>query len=374
MNRIDVFLQYYRPHVSGLTNMAAYIAEYAAANGLDIHVHSVSLSDDTKTTMNNGVTVHHYKKSFSLGRGIFSLALIKQMWQMRKAGGVAHVHMPYPESFILAALFNRRWSFISTYQCDAPKDSVGDRLIATALDWSHKLLLRRSEITVASSEDYVAHSRLRKVLSRSGAEIVPVMGDDRAGGSARYRIADKRLIGFMGRPTYEKGINVLIGAMEKMPHADVDLLFAGPVAGLTDTVGYDQKRFQALVDSGRVHHVGFLEEGDIKDFYASLDLYVHPSINSFEAFGIVQIEAMSAGIPVVASDIPGVRTAVQETCFGEITKAGDEKDLLRGLLQALESQYDARRAREVLEKKYLPPVPHEQYLEFYRRTLEQQLL
>lgn len=367
MNRVDVFLQYYKPHVSGLTNMAADLAEFAAANGYDMHVHSVALTGGTSTDVVDGVTVHTYKRSFSLRRAAFSFQLLRQMWRMRRQGGIAHVHMPYPESFVIAALFRRGWSFVSTYQCDAPKETVTDTLIAWALDWSHKILIKRSAITVTSSADYADYTRLSDVIAAHHPEVVPVTGKDRRGGAPDYRIDGRRIIGFMGRPTYEKGINVLIEAMEKMPHDDVVLLFAGPVSGLTEKTGYDAARLQALIDGGRVHFVGFLKEEQIKDFYASMDVYVHPSINSFDAFGIVQIEAMSAGIPVVASDIPGVRTAVQATGFGEITKAGDADDLLRGLLTAFETTYDVSHAREALDDVYLPPVPQSQYLGFYDR-------
>ncbi|THG30828.1 glycosyltransferase [Naasia lichenicola] len=363
--RVDVFLQYYRPHVSGLTNMAAVLAEYAGEHGYDMHVHCVSKDGSPYRRVENGVTVHAYRKSFNLGRGAFSVGLIRSMWRMRKRGGIAHVHMPYPESFVIAALFRRGWKLVGTYQCDAPTEGLGDRLIAAALDLSHRSFIRRSAITVASSADYADSSRLHAVMAQNDREIIPVTAIDRAGGEPRYRIEGKRLIGFMGRPTSEKGINVLISAMERMPHDDVALLFAGPVSGLSEKLGYDTARLQALIDQGRAHSVGFLEEDDIKHYYASLDVFVFPSINSFEAFGIVQVEAMSAGIPVVASDIPGVRTVVQTTGFGEITKAGNDADLLRGLLVALETGYDTQSVRSVLDAKYLPPVPHEAYRRLY---------
>lgn len=365
--RVDVFLSYYRPHISGLTNMAAVLAEDAAADGYDVHVHSVSVTGPAETRTENGVTVHAYKRSFRLARAAFSFQLIRAMWSMRRSGGIAHVHMPYPESFIIAALFAKNWRFISTYQCDAPAGGFVESVIAKALDLSHRALIGRCTMTVTSSADYGRNSRLRDTIAKNGAEAVPATSFDRAGGSPTYRVDGKRVIGFMGRPTGEKGINVLIGAMEKMPLDDVVVLFAGPVSGLTDKLGYDPKRLQALIDAGKVKFVGFLEEEQIKDFYASLDLYVFPSINSFEAFGIVQVEAMSAGIPVVASDLPGVRTVVQETGFGEVTRKDDVDDLLRGLLTALETEYDWPRAKAVLDAVYLPPVPQQAYRRFYER-------
>lgn len=368
MERIDVFLQYYRPHVSGLTNMAAVLAEHAAKAGYEMHVHCVSRDGRTHVYELDGVTVHAYRKSFSAGRAVFSLQLLQAVWRMRKLRGIAHVHMPYPESFYLAWVLGKQWKFIATYQCDAPFNGGADTLIAKALDWSHSRLIKRAEISVTSSDDYAAYTRLSKVIADHGPAVIPVTGLDRAGGKPVYTVPGRRLIGFMGRPTFEKGINVLLEAMEDFPFDDVSLLFAGPVAGLTEKVGYDAARMQRLIDSGRIVSVGFLEEEQIADFFASLDLYVHPSVNSFDAFGIVQIEAMSAGIPVVASDIPGVRTAVWATGFGEITKAGDATDLRRGLVKALNGDYDAVHAREILDDIYLPPQPQESYVRLYERV------
>jgi glycosyltransferase involved in cell wall biosynthesis len=370
LQRIDVFLQYYKPHISGLTNMAAVIAEYAAENGFDMHVHAVAARGNTTTTVVDGVTVHAYRRLFSLGRAVFSFDLLRAVWRMRKSAGIAHVHMPYPESFYLAWILHRDWKIIATYQCDAPFSGGINTLFARALDWSHTRLIKRAVTTVTSSSDYAGYTRLANVISANGPTVVPVTGVDRAGGTPRYAVPGRRLIGFMGRPTFEKGINVLLEALSTFPLDDVSLLFAGPVSGLSEKLGYDADLLKDLIKKGRIIPVGFLEEDEIADFLASLDAYVHPSINSFDAFGIVQIEAMSAGVPVIASDIPGVRTAVWATGFGEITKAGNAADLTRGMIKVLGGDYDAAHARTVLEELYLPPRPQSAYLELYEKIVD----
>lgn len=364
-NRIDVFLQYYRPHVSGLTNMAAEIAEHAAENGYNVHVHAVSKCREDFVL--DGVHVHTYKKTLSLSRAVFSIQLLRAIWDMRKKStGIAHVHMPYPESFVLAAVLPKPWQIIATYQCDAPDEGGLSSVIAKLLDWSHRKLIRRSRFSVCSTYDYSQYTRLADTIRSHNKRIITVTSIDRMGGQPRHRVSGKRLVGFIGRPTHEKGVNVLLEAMTFLPD-DVALLFAGPTDGLTEELGFDQTLADSLVSSGKMIPLGFLANEDIADFYASLDVYAHTSINSFDAFGIVQVEAVSAGIPVVATDIPGVRTVVQRTGFGAICEAGNAKDLAVKLETVLNGTYDVTSARKIMEEEYLYPVPHNQYLELFNQ-------
>lgn len=370
--RVDVFLQYYRPHVSGLTNMAAELAEDAAAHGYDMHVHCIAgRGHAAGERVVDGVTVHAHRRTFGLGRASFSLGLLRSMLRLRRRSGIAHVHMPYPESFVLAAVLPRSWSIITTYHCDAPTSGGVATAIARALDWSHRRLLRRSSAAVTTSRDYALSSRLRDDLVAAGLEVVPATSRDRRGGTARYARVGHRMLGFMGRPTHEKGIDVLLEALELLDREDVRLLLAGPLDGLSEAPTYDRARLERLIAAGRVERIGFLEEPDIPDFYASLDLFMFPSVNSFEAFGIVQVEAISAGVPVIASALPGVRTIVPATGLGIIAPVGDALALSESIAAALDREFDAAQARRVVEERYLDPVPQDAYRGLYARVAEQ---
>jgi glycosyltransferase involved in cell wall biosynthesis len=88
------------------------------------------------------------------------------------------------------------------------------------------------------------------------------------------------------------------------------------------------------------------------EFYRSLDVFLLPSINCYEAFGIVQLEAMKAGVPVIASDLRGVRVPVTLTGCGSIVAPGDPQGLAAAIVDwlggknQLSPQEIARRARE----------------------------
>ncbi len=92
--------------------------------------------------------------------------------------------------------------------------------------------------------------------------------------------------------------------------------------------------------------LGFLAEADISDFYASLDAFALPSVNPFEAFGIVQVEAMMCGVPVLASNLPGVRVPVQETGFGVIAEVRDVEGIRSGLVKLRDRSWNRAQGAE----------------------------
>lgn len=369
--RIDVFLQYYKPHVSGLTNMAADLAESAVRRGYEVHVHCVATSGAPGEFELGGVKVHAYRKSFALGRAAFSFAGLAAIWRLRRRGGIAHVHLPYPEAVLLGWTLGTGWRVVGTYHCDAPRTGGFGTVVARALDMSHRAFTRRADITVTSSEDYAQHSRLKDLFARVAAVAIPATSVDRAGGSPRFAREGVRQVGFLGRPTSEKGIDVLLRAIELLP-ADVCLLIGGPVEGLSEKASFDSAKLAALTAGGRVRTLGFIAEEELADFYASIDVLALPSTNSFEAFGIVQVEAMSAGVPVVASNLPGVRTIVWRTGFGRIAAVNDAQDLAVSIAAVLQTTYDAPAVRRILEDDYLSPVPENAYLELYQRLSARQ--
>lgn len=93
----------------------------------------------------------------------------------------------------------------------------------------------------------------------------------------------------------------------------------------------------------KIRLLGFLPEDKLADFYASMDVFALPSINSLEAFGIVQIEAMLAGVPVVVTDLAGLRMPVRNTGFGCIVPPRDSEALAGALEQVASTSYGDER-------------------------------
>lgn len=364
--RIDVFLQYYLPHVSGLTNVAVDLAEHLAKNGFEIHVHASGSKSLLPYEVINGVHVHRARTWFKLGRAAIAPGTLLQMLSLRQTTTTLHLHLPYPEAGFTKILAGKSKTQIVTYQCDSAIRTLSDAIVGKLLDLSHRAAIRQSTSVVVSSFDYARNSRLADLFASDKTTEIPPTIRGREEGLAKWAKEGKTLIGFLGRPTSEKGLSVLVEALGLLPDS-YSLVIAGPTEGLSESV--DTKLIQTIRENPRIHHLGLLDESELKDFYASLDVFVLPSTNSFEAFGIVQVEAMFAGVPVIASNIPGVRTIVQQTGFGEIFPPNDSEELARKIRTVATRQYDSEFHLQAVKRLYGESVARDRYLQLLERTV-----
>jgi glycosyltransferase involved in cell wall biosynthesis len=170
------------------------------------------------------------------------------------------------------------------------------------------------------------------------------------------RVNPERLrpvIGMAARLAAEKGVEVLIqalpGVLERHPRALV--LFAGQHLDVLGEQAY-RARLQPLIAElqrlGRWHFAGLLRPEEMAAFYPNLDCLVVPSLKATESFGLVQVEAMTCGVPVVAANLPGVRQPVRMTGMGLVAEVGDPASLADALLRVLARPQDfAGNPREV---------------------------
>lgn len=151
----------------------------------------------------------------------------------------------------------------------------------------------------------------------------------------RYGLEDRTVLLTLGRLSsferhkgFDEVIEVLPRLAEKIP--DVAYLIAGD--------GEDRMRLEGKVKSlglaDRVVFSGMVAESEKADHYRLADAYVMPSRG--EGFGIVLLEAMACGIPVVASKLDGSREALREGLLGELVDPLDPEDIMRGILKALQ--------------------------------------
>ena len=147
----------------------------------------------------------------------------------------------------------------------------------------------------------------------------------------KYAMDNEKIILFMGRLVYEKGIQHLISAMPKIleGYNDAKLIIAGK-GGMTDQL---KAQVEAMGLGDKVYFTGYLNAKQVSKMYKCADVSVFPS--TYEPFGIVALEAMLAGVPTVVSDVGGLNEIVEHRVDGMKSYAGNPNSLADSILELL---------------------------------------
>jgi glycosyltransferase involved in cell wall biosynthesis len=172
-------------------------------------------------------------------------------------------------------------------------------------------------------------------------------------GEVRSRFAERgeKLVLFVGRLVVEKGVHVLLDAIPKvLQKVEAKFVIAGDGYLRSEVV----KRVAERGLGGKVHVTGYLDTDTIRRLFLAADVCVIPSL--YEPFGIVALEAMAAGCPVVASDTGGLSEIVEHEKTGVKVYPNNPDSLAWGILRVLESKDLAERLkknmREKVEREY----------------------
>ncbi|MDX2166114.1 MAG: glycosyltransferase family 4 protein [Deltaproteobacteria bacterium] len=345
--RILIALTYYRPHVSGLTIYAERLARGLARRGHQVTVLTSRFAPAlaARETV-DGVEIVRVPVALKLSKGVIMPRFPRYAAAALAAADVVNVHMPQFEAALLGWMARwRRRGVVLTYQCDLRLPAGG---FNRAVEWSlrplNRLAAAAADAIVVTTDDYARHSPF---LSRYAAKLhaiaplVDLPAPDAARSAAlraRWGFGDGPIIGFAARFAAEKGVEYLLEALPAVLQArpTARVAFTG---AYKDTVGEETywQRLAPLIDRHR-ERLLFLELLPLQDmpsFFAACDVLAVTSLNSTEAFGMVQVEAMLSGTPVVATDLPGVREAVRTTGMGRIVPPRDPVALASALLEVI---------------------------------------
>lgn len=359
MNDVCIALNYYVPYVSGLTNVARDIAEELVRRGKKVTV-VTSQHDDSLplSEIVNGVRVIRSKVNFRFGKGVFSIGFLSNVIKETRRSKILNIHAPMLEAGFLSLA--SKCPVVLTYQCDVslPHNVLGVIQNFT-VDISTRLAAKFSKKVVVSTEDYARHSRVSSSLVRKMISISPTC-HQRQAAVAAYRDVDCVHVGFLGRLVEEKGVEFLVQAFSEIESPDIRLLIGGDFEKIAGGSVIAKVKDQIRQDS-RIKLLGFIPDDKLDSFYASLDIFCLPSVNPFEAFGIVQVEALMLGIPVVATDMPGVRMPIKTTGLGRIVPPRDPQALKNAILDLANGGVDVVSGKHEARRVYSLPSVVNQY-------------
>lgn len=293
---------------------------------------------------------------------------------------ILHFHLPNTSAFSALALQSaRRLPWVVHWHADVGGSTI-DRRLALAYRLYRPLeqcLLAKSQVVIATSPPYLeASTALRPWLDRCtsvpvGLDIdrLPLPDDwQRRDAEQQWGKTDLRVLA-VGRLTYYKGHDVLIDAVERVPQARVMIVGGGDNKARLET------RIRSLSIQHQVILTGLVPQERLAALISTCDVLCLPSLERTEAFGLVLLEAMRFGKPVVVSDIPGSGTGwvVRQAGNGVLTKPGDAAsiaDALRYLWRAPEQRrVFGDRGRKALESYFGIDQIAESVAEVYARIL-----
>lgn len=213
---------------------------------------------------------------------------------------IIHVHHPDPMAAFALRMSGFKGRVVLSWHSDILKNKALLKFFEPLQTW----LLNRADVIIGTSPAYIEHS---PALSgyRDKARCIPIgtagLQPDLAGATAvSDRYGRRKIIFSLGRLVPYKGYEHLVRAAALLPDDYVVLIGGeGPLRdsllSLRDSLGLQQK----------VHFLGRIPDSEISAYYTASRIFCLPSVWKTEAFGIVQIEAMSLGKPIVATNIKG---------------------------------------------------------------------
>jgi len=243
---------------------------------------------------------------------------------------IFHAHSPPPLSayYTSKVAAEKRVPFVLTYHCDMEIPSVFGLVIEETYRRSlGTRTMRRANRIIVTTETYAATSR---AVWKYTPVVIPNPVDfeffrpDADGSKVRSGLGLKKgqnVVLWVGRVVPHKGIENLVEASKYVDNAKFIIGGEGPHL---PAIRHLAKSFDV---EDRVVFSGRLARSELPNYYAACDVFVLPSVSRLEAFGIVALEAMSSGRPVVVTDMPGVREVVRDGIEGLLCEPLNAEDL-----------------------------------------------
>ena len=330
-----VCLSYYHPNVSGLTISAAEQAEAFVRRGHPAAVISARPKGTKSREVINGVRVFRSWMAGRIGKAPLLPLYPLTMWRALDGMAMIGIHMPCPEAGMAALIARLRGRRVMiSYVTSISTADRASRIVRAIAGVSHLVAGVLADRIQVVSKDYADNSTFCRLFRRKLRYAViptPFPPEDQLFQALKRPKGDGPLhIGYVGRLARQKSLGVLLDAFEGLSDAIgrvVVLNLCGPAADIIGETDWQKTLQAANASDGRIRYHGVLHGTDLQAFYGGLDLMVLPSTDRQESFGLVQVEAMLQGVPVVASDLAGMREPVRQTGMGLLSKPGDADDL-----------------------------------------------
>ena len=282
------------------------------------------------------------------------------VWRLTNFDAV-QLHYPFfggAEMVWLAKiLFRRKFKLFIHYHMEAGGLPFWVKILSLPSCLIRNSLFKMADKVTVASLDYVENSNISGIYNKYKDKFyeLPFTVDTKIFCPKKNKRSKESIellfVGGLDKAHYFKGLDIFFKALNGLNPDKWRLNIVGS--------GSRRKYYENLAKKFKINEKikfkGELSQNNLVKEYQNADLFILPSINSNEAFGLVLIEAMACGAPVIATDLPGVRKVFSNK-EGLLARPGDSNDLrnkIQGLLEDSGWLNDMGKAgRELVLKKY----------------------
>lgn len=338
MRIVHIYKDYF-PVLGGIENHVLQLAETQAQRGHEVTVLVTQLAGQPASDeMMNGVRVVKTPRQLNVQSAPISLRFGKAVNVETAGADIAHLHAPYPIGEACNLYFGRAGKTVMTWHSDIVRQKTLLRVYAPVL----RRVIAKADRIIPTSEAYARTSPwLKDVLDKCrvvpyGIDIAhfqqtsPALEQQaralRDTWSQRAGMTHPLLLLCVGQLRYYKSFDTLIRALPQMPNVIVAIAGTGPMReaweALATSLGVEQ----------RVTFLGQMGQDDLPACYHAADVFVLPSNSRAEAFGIVNLEAMARGLPLITTEVGSATSWVNEnTVTGLVVPPMDSNALAKAV-------------------------------------------
>lgn len=285
--------KYYPPHVGGIETHLRYLVSHQSSL-LPVEVVVANDRPFTETELLDGAELTRVASFGTLASQPICPSL---PWNLAGRGdSMVHLHLPNPWAAQAYLMSGHKGKLIVTHHAD----TLGRRRMKKLVGPFVRQVMRRAAAIIVTSKRYLDSSE-ELIDFYAKCHVIPLGIDVEAFGAgplhevrAIHAKYGSKLIVAVGRLVPYKGFEVLLEAMKEID-ATLLLIGSGPL----------QKQLEIAIDrlgiAGKAHLLGHVE--NTAPYYKAAQMLVLSSVSRAESFGLVQVEAMAAGIPVVNTEI-----------------------------------------------------------------------
>lgn len=380
--KIAMLVPYFFPHFGGTEKYVKDLSMELISRGHDVTIITNNVPKSANAPneeIMDGIKV----KRLNAANFIYLPVSFEFNLKMLKGFDIVHTHCP-PLGFTRAVRDKSDIPHIATYHCDTTMSEkfLGVKMPKFVIKSVENLtniyarwIMPKANTVITTTESYASTSPVMKNIPHTAIPIgihFDLFDRSREKQGISDKTRDNKKVLFLGRLAANKGIDYLIHAIPRVIAEIPDAKFM--ICG----EGEEKAHVESYIDQVGVRsHIEF--EGKVNldkmvELYSNCAVFVFPSINRLEAFGIVQLESMACYTPVIASNIPGVNNVMDNGKSGILVEPRDSEGLAKAMVKILANPDLARQmgnhGRKLVETKYNWKTIGTQIENVYKKAIE----